>query len=113
MIVIYGEDYQDYFSSRLTKLRMKKDVSAREMSLAIGQSEGYIAQIERKHNLPSMTVFFYICEYLHIKPNEFFDEDVEFPATYSELLNNLKDLDDEQMKNINSIVKGLKKNAKK
>ncbi len=88
---------------------MKKGVSAREMSLSMGQSKGYIAQIERKHNLPSMTVFFYICDYLNITPREFFDSEVEFPIVYLELINNLKDLGEEQLINVNNIVKGLLK----
>ena len=56
------------FIKRLTELRMNKGVSAREMSLAIGQSEGYINNVENGVNLPSMTVFFYICEYLGVTP---------------------------------------------
>jgi len=89
---------------------MAKKVSAREMSLAIGQSKGYIGSLERKHSLPSMTVFFYICDYLGITPKDFFDDGVKFPAIFRELLGNLKDLDEEQLSNINSIAKGLKKN---
>lgn len=103
------EDYQDFFVNRLIKLRMKDGASARSMSRAIGQSNGYIAQIERKHNLPSMTVFFYICDYLKISPREFFDGEVELPAIFCELNNNLKELDEEQLINVNNIVKGLLK----
>ena len=49
------------FQERLAELRLQKDVSAREMSQSIGQSENYICNIENHHNLPSMSVFFYIC----------------------------------------------------
>ena len=52
---------KEQFSARLTKLRMAKGVSARDMSLSIGQSAGYINNIENGVNLPSMSVFFYIC----------------------------------------------------
>ena len=51
------------FIRRLVQLRMQKIVSARDMSLSIGQSAGYINNIENGVNLPSMTVFFYICDY--------------------------------------------------
>ena len=44
------------------------------MSLAIGQNESYINRIENKLNYPSMQGFFYICEYLNITPQQFFDE---------------------------------------
>ena len=59
------------FSLRLSQLRVNKGVSAREMSLDIGQSQSYINNIETGVNFPSMTVFFYICEYLDITPMEF------------------------------------------
>ena len=39
------------------------------MSLSLGQSERYINKIENRRTLPSMTGFFYICEYLILKPN--------------------------------------------
>ena len=59
------------FVKRLIELRTNKGVSARDMSLSIGQSAGYINNIENGVNYPSMTVFFYICEYLGVTPKEF------------------------------------------
>ena len=67
---------EEEFPQRLAELRTKKGVSARDMSLSIGQGPGYINNIENGHNLPSMSVFFYICDYLGITPSEFFDLDV-------------------------------------
>ena len=49
---------EDQFCERLTQLRLKKGVSARDMSLSLGQSESYINRIESKKMLPSMSVFF-------------------------------------------------------
>ena len=57
---------KEEFIKRLTELRMNKGVSARDMSLSLGQSPGYINNIENGVNLPSMTVFFYICDYFGI-----------------------------------------------
>ncbi|WP_337928083.1 helix-turn-helix transcriptional regulator, partial [Anaerotignum lactatifermentans] len=51
---MYSEDYEKYFYERLSKLRSQKNVSARDMSLSIGQSENYINSIENKRMLPSM-----------------------------------------------------------
>lgn len=62
------------FSQRLAELRTAKNVSAREMSLALGQNDSYINRIENGRSLPSMQCFFYICEYLGVTPAEFFDE---------------------------------------
>ena len=64
--------YEEFFSRRLAQLRAQKGVSAREMSLAIGQNSSYINRIENQRAFPSMQGFFYICEYLGITPGAFF-----------------------------------------
>ena len=60
------------FGLRLCELRSAKGVSAREMSLALGQGAGYINNLENGHNLPSMKQFFAICTYLEMSPSDFF-----------------------------------------
>ena len=97
------------FIKRLVELRMNKGVSARDMSLSIGQSAGYINNIENGVNYPSMTVFFYICEYLGVTPKEFFDTDTLNPTKVNELLDAAKGLSSDQLDNIIAIAKGLKK----
>ena len=82
------------FSERLSSLRLKKGVSARDMSLSIGQSAGYINNIENGINYPSMQVFFYICDYLDITPKEFFDTETVNPNKISELVGAVKGLND-------------------
>lgn len=98
---------EEKFAERLSQLRLAKGVSARDMSLSIGQSAGYINNIENKNNLPSMAAFFYICEYLEITPQEFFDFDSKNPEKLNEILEYLKQVDDEQLDNLLGIVKGL------
>ena len=56
--------YEDFVPERLAKLRALKGVSARDMSLSLGQANNYINNIENKKSLPAMQSFFYICEYL-------------------------------------------------
>ncbi|MBE7092552.1 MAG: helix-turn-helix transcriptional regulator [Clostridiales bacterium] len=97
------------FSQRLSQLRLNKGVSARDMSLSIGQSPSYINNIETGVSFPSMTAFFYICEYLGITPCEFFDINSYNPAKEKELLNAAKGLSNEQLENLISLAKGLKK----
>ncbi len=95
------------FSLRLSKLRVKKGVSARDMSLSIGQNPGYINNIETGKSMPSLAGIFYICDYLGITPAEFFDVDSENPARLKELIGYLKRLDEEQLENVTAIVKSL------
>lgn len=98
---------EEKFAERLAELRMAKGVSARDMSLSIGQSAGYINNIENKKNLPSMSAFFYICEYLGITPQEFFEFESRNPQKLDELVGYLKKIDDEQLENMIRLVKGL------
>ncbi|MBR1820774.1 MAG: helix-turn-helix transcriptional regulator [Clostridia bacterium] len=97
------------FAQRLAELRMQKGVSARDMSLSIGQSAGYINNIENCLNYPSMTAFFYICEYLDVTPQEFFQVNVHNPAKLNTLLNICKDLNDGQIDNIIALARDLKR----
>ncbi len=101
--------YQDEFVARLIKLREEKGVSARDMSLSIGQNAGYINTIESGKALPSMSAFFYICEYLDITPAEFFDTDIKSPEKYLEFLSDLKNLDEMDSDFVFQLVKRLSK----
>ena len=92
------------FSHRLSELREKVGVSAREMSLALGQNSSYINHIENGQALPSMQGFFNICEYLRITPMEFFEYDNRFPNQYHSILSNLKELNYEETKCINTVI---------
>lgn len=97
------------FIKRLVELRMNKGVSSRDMSLSIGQSAGYINNIENGINFPSMTAFFFICDYLGVTPKEFFDTETTNPPKANELLNASKGLSSDQLDNLIAIAKGLKK----
>lgn len=99
--------YEEEFPIRLAKLRSQKGVSAREMSLAIGQNPSYINNIESGKALPSMSGFFFICEYLDITPYEFFDTDSATPMELRELVDNLKKLDYRQIRAISTLVNDL------
>lgn len=85
------------FRQRITALRINKEVSAHDMSLSIGQSPGYINNIENGVNLPSMSVFFYICDYFGITPKEFFDIEATNPSKTHELAEAAKELSNEQI----------------
>ena len=97
--------FEDEFARRLSQLREHRGVSARDMSLSIGQNPGYINSIENGKALPSMAAFLSICDYLSISPSEFFDTDSKTPERMRHLV--LKRLDEEQLKSIETIVKGL------
>lgn len=95
------------FCWRLTQLRLNKGVSARDMSLSIGQSPNYINGIESGQSYPSMQNFFYICEYLGVTPQEFFDEGNACPVRLRELLDEAKRLDDNALGHLLALMREL------
>ena len=100
-------DYLEWFYQRISELRIQKGVSARDMSLSLGQSESYINKIENKRTLPSMTGFFYICDYLNITPQEFFNTDAAAPQKSKELLREIERLSLEQAEHILLVVRDI------
>ena len=97
------------FGLRLAQLRIKKGVSAREMSLSLGQNPAYINNIETGKSKPSIDVFLYICEYLEITPGEFFDFESTDPVRLRGIVADMKTLNDEQLAVIAALVKDLAK----
>lgn len=102
------EELKKQFAARLSQLRSAKSISAREMSLAIGQSEGYINGLENGKNFPSMLVFFYICEYLGVTPDEFFDFENQNPRETDRLLAGYRRLNLKQQELVLSLIKEIK-----
>ena len=103
----YFIDYLDWFPKRITELRLQKGVSARDMSLSLGQSESYIDKIENKRTLPSMSGFFYICEYLGLAPQEFFNVDSSIPQKSKEILEEIEKLSPAQADHIMQIIQDI------
>ena len=99
--------YEDFVPERLAKLRTQKGVSARDMSLSLGQANNYINNIENKKSLPSMQAFFYICEYLGVTPQDFFDEENSCPDRISELVEDLKKMDAVDLEYVTGLIKRL------
>ena len=99
--------YEEFTQNRIAQLRMQKDVSARDMSLSLGQNNSYINQIENRKALPSLQGLFYICEYFGITPQQFFDEKDAYPAQLAELMEDLKKLDAATLGHISAIVKKI------
>ena len=97
--------YENFLPDRLAELRMQKGISARDMS----QANNYINTIENKKSLPSMQSFFYICEFLNVTPQEFFDSGNGNPQMLKELMEEAKKLDRVSLTHILAIMKAINK----
>ena len=98
----------DFISDRIAKLRNEKNISARDMSLSLGQSQSYINNIENKKALPSMQMFLYICEYLGVEPKDFFEEDITDPSKLNEAVETFKSLSPKQLDLLIALAKEMK-----
>ena len=94
----------DAFGLRLAMLRENKNISARELSLSMGQNKNYINAIETGKNYPSMSSFFYICEYMGITPKDFFDTECKNPLPIDNFIDMVKQLNPAQAQHVYQIV---------
>lgn len=85
--------YIESFAKRLATLREQKGVSARAMSLDLGLTHNAINSMENHRSFPKMLNFFYICEYLGITPQAFFNYGQEMPVEDKQLLDEIQKLD--------------------
>jgi Predicted transcriptional regulators len=96
---------ETFIAQRLAQLRTKKNVSARDMSLSIGQSNNYVSNIENGKSAPSIQGLFYICEYLNISPKDFFDDGNTNPALLNDVIEQLKLLNDKALESMLSFIR--------
>lgn len=101
------ERFEKEFAARLSKLRIEKGVSARDMSLSLGQNAGYINRIENGKSLPSMHVFYCICDYFNIDPMDFFAQETKNPQQVNRIIDYLIQLDDKKVSHIEAVLEDL------
>ena len=100
----------EQFHKRLAELRTQADVSARDMSLSLGQSESYINKIENQKALPSMNMFFYMCEYLGVTPEEFFSKKLFKNKKFEEIELLLNEFSPAQLDSLKNLLISFSKN---
>ena len=100
-------NYNEFIAKRIYYLRNEKNVSARDMSLSLGQSESYINKIENGKAMPSIKGLIYICEYFEITLKDFFDEDYNSPIKSKPLINEIRKLKPQYVEHIIALIKDL------
>lgn len=100
-----------YLRKRIEQLRLEKNISARELSLALGQNPSYINRIENGQALPSFPVFFNICDYFQISPKDFFDTNINNFAHTGELIFEIQKLSGSQIQHVLAIIKDINSNS--
>lgn len=99
---------EKFIRERITQLRISANKSEREMSLDLGHSGSYINSIVSGRTMPSIKEFLYICEYLDVTPNYFFQDDNELSFVKRKFISQVKDLDDDTLSLISELLERLK-----
>lgn len=99
---------EKFIRNRITELRTEAGKSEREMSLDLGHSGSYINSITSGRTVPSLKEFLYICEYLHITPEEFFRTDNMLSPVKRKAISQICSLDDHVVTLLSELIDHLK-----
>lgn len=89
--------YEDFIRTRITELRLAKDVSEHRMSLDLGKSGSYIRGVTSGAALPSLKELFNIISYFDITPVEFFAPLENDNSPYYKICQQLRTLNDKDL----------------
>jgi len=98
-----------HFQDRVTQLRMKKDVSEAEMSMALGNHRTYLQSISSGRAMPSFDQFYNILHYLDVTPLEFFQYKTPDPYLLRIVADELNGLTEDDLECIRRLIKKIKK----
>ena len=93
-------DYESFTRSRITELRIKKNVSEHRMSLDLGKSGSYIRGITSGAALPSLRELFNIIQYFEMTPVDFFAPLEDKESLCCQLTHRLKELDNATLEKV-------------
>lgn len=100
---------KEFVSLRIARIRTAHKISARKLSIELGQSTEYINQIESGKHLPSLEGLFNICEYFNISLGEFFEDKFEFPVEYKGIIEELNKMDSIAVNQVYELLKLINK----
>ncbi len=96
--------YEDFIRSRITELRMTREVSEHRMSLELGKSGSYIRSVTSGAALPSLKELFNIIAYFNMTPAEFFAPLEKDDSAYGKLCERLRSLNEEDLDKVATFI---------
>lgn len=96
--------YVDFVRSRITELRVKKDVSEHKMSLDLDKSGSYIRGITSGASMPSLKELFNISEYFNMSPVDFFAPLSIDDTPYNSICERLRSLDPADLEKVSTFL---------
>lgn len=101
-------EYEGFVRTRITELRIQKNVSEHRMSLDLDKSGSYIRSITSGMSMPSVRELFNIIRYFEITPGEFFAPLEREDTACAKLCNRIRMLDEDEMKKVNIFLDIIK-----
>ena len=96
--------YIEFVRTRITELRVKKDVSEHKMSLDLDKSGSYIRGITSGASMPSVKELFNIIAYFDMTPVDFFAPLGTEDAPYSNICERLRSLDNTDLEKVSTFL---------
>lgn len=103
-----NREYEDFVRTRITELRIRKNVAEHRMSLDLDKSGSYIRGITSGMAMPSVKELFNIIRYFDMTPAEFFEPLESEETVYTKLCDRLRLLNEEELKKVNTFLDMIK-----
>lgn len=100
--------YDEFIRSRITELRIEKNISEHRMSLDLDKSGSYIRGITSGVALPSLKELFNIIAYFDMTPSEFFAPLENKETLYHQVCQKLRTLNDADLEKVNTFISWIK-----
>ena len=95
---------REFIQKRVAQLCREKGVAEYQMSIEMGNNRNYIRSITSGKSLPSMSEFLYMCDYLGITRQQFFDDGTTNPILIQKALDGMKDLPDRDLLTLIAVI---------
>jgi len=95
---------EEFVRSRITELRLQRDVSEHKMSLDLDKSGSYIRGISSGAALPSLKELFRIIKYFDMTPAEFFAPLDDADTLYGRICEKLRGLDEKDLEKLDTFL---------
>lgn len=100
--------YDEFIRSRITELRIEKNISEHRMSLDLDKSGSYIRGITSGVALPSLKELFNIIAYFNMTPSEFFAPLENKETLYHQVCQKLRTLNDADLEKVKTFISWIK-----
>ena len=106
---MHEADYEGFLRSRITELRLEKNISEHKMSLDLGKSGSYIRSITSGVSLPSLRELFNIIMYFNMTPAEFFFPLDANRTPYAKLYERILHLENDDLEKVGIFIDWITK----